>query len=105
MTLRTLMVLYSTIFHGGQKVGFCMYDYIRISELDEFMTLLDQRLSRTQQQQPVGLVAKKVRRVGEAFSKPPPPGAAVDKDYREDIVGVLCLNIRIYCHIMIIIFF
>ena len=47
------------------------------------MQLLDKRLSQTQQHQPVGLVAKKVRRVGEPSSQPPPPGApvwAVKKD-------------------------
>ena len=56
------------------------------------MVLLDQQLNQTQQQQPVGLVAKKVRRAGEPSSQPPPPGApvwAVKKDYRKDIQGLL----------------
>ena len=65
-------------------------------ELDEFMVVLDRRLSKTQQQQPVGLVAKKVRRVGEPSSQPPPPGApvwAVKKDVQEAMQGACyCLS-------------
>ena len=60
------------------------------------MAVLDRRLSKTQQHQTVGLVAKKVRRVGEPSSQPPPPDApvwAVKKDPQEAMQGVLaCLS-------------
>lgn len=53
-------------------------------ELDAFMAVLDQRLIKKQQQQPVGLVAKKVRKVGKSSETNPPHGApiwAVKKEF------------------------
>ena len=45
------------------------------TELDEFMAVLDRRVLKSQPSQPIGLVAKKVRRAGEPSTQPPPPGA------------------------------
>lgn len=41
------------------------------------MTVLEQRFSKKQQKQPLGLIAKKVRKIGEPSDSPPPPGAPV----------------------------
>lgn len=54
-----------------------------ISELDEFMSILDERLSK-KETHPVGLVAKKVRKIGSPSTSVPPintPGWAVDPEY------------------------
>ena len=48
------------------------------------MQVLDQRFNNKQQQQPAGVVAKKVRSIGEPSDYPPPPGAplwAIKKDF------------------------
>ena len=54
--------------------------------LNAFMAVLDQRLNQKQQQQPVGLVAKKVRKVEEPSQTRPPVGAplwAIKKDLQD----------------------
>ena len=56
------------------------------TELDKFMRVLEQRLSKKQQQLPTGLVARKIRRDGVPSDTLPPPGApvwAVRKDDQE----------------------
>lgn len=55
------------------------------AELDEFMMVLEQRFSKKQKKAPLGLVAKKVRKIGSPSESPPPFGAplwAVKKEFQ-----------------------
>ena len=71
-----LMALLNIISRGGLKVSCYTLIIITVvhvtTELDEFMAVLDRRVLKSQANQPVGLVAKKVRRVGEPSTEPPP---------------------------------
>ena len=55
------------------NVCYCSYFFV---ELNDFMALLDARLAQ-KESHPVGLVAKKVRKVGSPSKSPPPTNAPV----------------------------
>ena len=60
-------------------------------ELDEFMAVLDQRLSAKKLQPAFGLVAKKVRRVGHPSKTVPPVGApswAVRANWQDELTSM-----------------
>ena len=62
------------------NVCYCSYFY---AELNDFMALLDVRLTQ-KEPHPVGLVAKKVRKVGLPSKSPPPinaPAWSIDPKY------------------------
>ena len=60
-------------------------------ELDKFMAVLDQRLSARKLQPAVGIVAKKVRRVGDPSKTVPPVGApswAVRSNWPDELTSM-----------------
>ena len=77
------------------NVCYCFYFFV---ELNEFMALLDLRLAQ-KEPHPVGLVAKKVRKVGSPSKSSPPINApvwSIDPKY----INGECMIIR-FAHIFV----